>query len=226
MSINPHPQIFDKKTLWYIATVCGFAIGFVIGGDVLRPSHPWAGPWLEPIFWAFPAGGAGFGMGLAQWLLIRRVHKKAFLWIPATTIGVIAITGGALLLTLVTSAFLRESLSSFFRNFADWFVPWLKLLTTLSPVAILLGAVLQWLMLRHFTKSQTLKEFLRIGVGWISAFIMLFIMFGLVGNLFHSRNDILNFLVGMMTTIPTGLIFAFFTQDIIRNPVSESHVHD
>jgi len=222
MSIPSLTHIFGKKQLWYLATVCGFAIGFTTGLDVLKPSHPWSGPWLEMIFWAFPAGGAGFGMGFGQWILIRRVYKNAFLWIPATTIGVIAITGGALLLTLVISAFFGESLSAFFRNFADWFVPWVKLLTIISPVAIILGAILQWLMLRYFTKSQSLKGFLRVSAGWISAFILLFIMFGLVGNLVQTRNDILNLLAPIVSTIPSGLIFAYSTIDIIKNSMSES----
>jgi len=214
----------NKNQLWYLATVCGFAIGFVIGGDVLRPSHPWAGPWLEPIFWAFPAGGAGLGMGLAQWILIYYVHKKTFLflWIPATTIGVVGITGGALLLVIIISAFFEGSLSAFFRNFADWFVPWVKLLTIISPVAIIIGAVFQWLMVRHFTKNQSFKELLKMGLGWISGFITLFIMFGILGMLVQSRNDILNFFVAIAATIPSGLIFAYSTIDILRNPLGES----
>lgn len=222
MSTDPLKDILGKKQFWYIATVSGFAIGFFIGADVLRPSHPWAGDWLEMIFWAFPAGGVGFGMGFGQWLLIRRVHKNAFLWIPATTIGVMGITGGSLLLTLIINAFFQESLSAFFRNFVDWFVPWIKLLTVFSPVAIIIGAVLQWLMVRHFTKNQSFKELLRIGMGWISAFIMLFIMFGILGMLVQSRNDILNYFVAVVATIPSGLIFAYSTIDILGNPLSES----
>ncbi|MBK8617074.1 MAG: hypothetical protein IPN96_08145 [Anaerolineales bacterium] len=215
----------NKNHLWYLATVFGFAIGFVIGGDVLRPSHPWAGPWLEPIFWAFPAGGAGLGMGLAQWVLIHYVHKKTFLflWIPATTIGVVGITGGALLLALVVSAFFEGSLSAFFMNFEDWFVPWVKLLTIISPVAIIIGAVFQWLFVRHVTKNHSFKELLKMGMEWISAFIMLFIMFGILEMLVQSHNDILNYFVAVAATTPSGLIFAYSTIDILRNPLSESH---
>ncbi len=219
---------FDKKYLWYLATVCGFTIGLLVGGDVLKPSNhlfDWLGSDMKLLFWAFPAAGAGLGMGLAQWILIHYVHKKnfLFLWIPSTTIGVVGITGGALLLVLSISAFFEGSLSAFFRNFADWFVPWVKLLTIISPVAIIIGAFLQWLMVRHFTKNQSFKEFLKMSMGWISAFIILFIMFGILGMLVQSRNDILNFFVVVTATIPSGLIFAYSTIGILRNPLGESH---
>jgi hypothetical protein len=60
-----------------------------------------------------------------------------------------------------------------------------------------------------------------MSMGWILAIITLFIMFGLIGTLFRSRNDILNLLAGVVATIPTGLIFAYSTIAVISKPQSE-----
>jgi hypothetical protein len=215
MSINSPSHVFGKKSLWYLATICWFAVGSLIGWDILRPAHPWHGPWLEMIFWAFPSAGAGLGMGLGQWILIRRVHKNAFLWIFATAFGAISIAGGTSLLMLIA---LNGSLSVFYRYLQDWFIPWLQLLAIISPVAILIGAFLQWLMVRHFTRNRSFKELLKLSLGWILGIIILFIMFGLIGEIVHTRIYILNLLALFISTIPSGLIFAYSTEIIIRKP--------
>jgi hypothetical protein len=108
MANNALTHQFDKKLLWYLVTICGFTFGWITGWAILL--YVRSLPWLEILFWAMPAGGAGLGMSLGQWTLIRRIHKNAYLWILATTIGVIATTGGTLLLTLIINAFFKGSL--------------------------------------------------------------------------------------------------------------------
>lgn len=206
MAIDSLTHRFDKKLLWYLTTVCGFTLGLAIGAMILSSIPP--SPWMEPTFWAIPAGGAGLGMGLGQWTLIRRIHKNAYLWILATTIGVIATTGGTLLLTLIINAFFKGSLSAFFGHFADWFTPWLVLLIVIAPAAIIIGPFCQWLIVRNAVGGRPSKEIIKMSAGWILAILLLFIMLFFTGIIFHSRNIILNLLVFGVSALPSGLIFA------------------
>lgn len=214
MTINSFKNKFNKKQLWYLATVCGFAIGFIIGVAIEDAVF---GPRLELFFWAFPASGAGFGMGFGQWILIRRVHKSAYLWIFGTTIGVIVIGGGALLVFAVINYYRAENLSWLYSHLPSWFIP----LTIITPIIIFIGPFLQWLMLRHVMKNQSFKTFLKLSMGWILAIIIFFMMFGLLGTLVHSRNEILNYIAGVAALMPSGLIFAYSTKAIINLPQSE-----
>ncbi len=198
----------NKKHLWYLATVCGFTIGFLIGGGILRPSHPWSGPWLELIFWAFPAAGAGFGMGFGQWLLLRHIHKNAYLWIPITTIGVVASMGGLLLLLVVAFEVSDGSLPSFFMQLPSWFVP----LTIIAPLVILVGPFCQWLIIRGVTEQPS-KELLKMSVGWILAILSLFIFVVILMNIRHVF--ILTWLLFILTVTLPGLIFARTTNAAI-----------
>jgi len=206
MTINSLTHRYDKKQLWYLATVCGFTIGWATGWAIILCVQSL--PWRELLFWAIPAGGAGLGMGLGQWTLIRRIHKNAYLWIPATTIGVIATIGGTLLLTLIINAFFKGSLSAFFTQFADWFIPWLVLLTVIAPMAIIIGPFCQWLIVRDVVGGQPSKEILKMSAGWILTILLLVIMLLFTGTIFHSRNIIINLLIFGVSAIPSGLIFA------------------
>jgi hypothetical protein len=222
MSMTPPTHRFGKNQLWYIATALGFAIGFAVGADVLTPSNnifdTWLGPNMKLFFWIFPAGGAGVGMGLAQWILIRRIHKNAYLWLLATAVGVVVIFGGALLIFVVTNYYRGGNLSWLFSNVPSWIVP----VTVITPIIIFIGPFFQWLIMRYFTKNHSFREFLKMSIGWIISTVVLFTLFGLGGSLVRTRNDILNWLAVMASTIPSGLIFAYSTIDIVRNPMSES----
>lgn len=212
-------RTFDKKHLWYLATVCGFTIGLETGTWFIgyyEPSIYTAG-WMEIFFWVFPAVGAGLGMGFAQWILIRRVHKNAYLWILATTIGVTVISGGALLALVTINYYRMGTLSWLYSQFPSWFVP----LAAVTPVVIFTGPFFQWLFVRHVMEGYSFRELLRMGVGWVLAFMILFFMFGILGMLAESRNDILNFFVAVAATMPSGLIFAYFTIDVLKNPLGE-----
>ena len=213
MTINSLTHRFGKRPMWYLATTGGFTIGLAIGWAI--PLY-FQLPWQEILFWAIPAGGAGLGMGFGQWILMRGVYKSTYLWIPATTIGVVGAIGGTLLLTLIINAFFKGSLSAFFTQFEDWFIPWLVLLTVISPVAIIIGPFCQWLIVRHGIRNHPSKEILKMSVGWILAFLLLFTMLYVTGSLFHSRNIALNSLVLGLSAIPSGLIFAQSTIAINR----------
>jgi uncharacterized Tic20 family protein len=212
---------FGKKQLWYLTTVFGFAIGMAVGWWFLLSyeiSTPLQAQLMELFFWVFPAGGAGLGMGLVQWISIRRIHKNTYLWILATAIGVIIMMGGALLILTFASYYGGGHLSWLLSNLPGWFVP----LAIITPIIIFTGPFLQWLVLRHVTNNYSFKELLKLGIGWILAIIILGIMFGLSAKLVHTRNDILNSLTLFVTTIPSGLIFAHSTINIIKYPLSES----
>jgi len=215
MTINSSTRRFDKKPLWHLVTVCGFTIGWITGGVVILYIQPL--PWQEILFWAIPAGVAGLGMGLAQWILIRRIHKRAYLWIPATTVGFVATIGGALLLTIILNAFFTGSLSSFFTQVEDWFTPWLVLLAVISPVAIIIGPFCQWLIVRDAVGGQPFKEILKMSAGWIFATLLLGFMLLFTGSVFHTRNIILNLIVFSLSAIPSGFIFAKTT--VIANRI-------
>lgn len=219
MTTNLKRQNFNTNQLWYLATVCGFTIGLVLGTwfwDYNSLSlHRW-----EIFFWVPTAAGAGLGMGIAQWFCIRRLHKKTFLWVVATTIGVIVIIGGALLVVAVTSYYHLGTLSWLYSQMPGWFVP----LTFMTPLIIFLGPLLQWLIVRSMLPDRSLKEFVRISVGWIFSIVTLFIMLGLLTTLVRSRNELVNVLAGVVATIPSGLIFAFSTLSIIRDSLGESRV--
>jgi MFS family permease len=222
MSTNTLSHVFGKKQLWFLVTVCGFAVGFAIGWWILgyyEPSTPEQAWWMELFFWTLPATGAGIGMGLAQWIIIRSIHNNTYLylWIPATAIGFIVIIGGALLILAVTSYYYLGNLSWLFSNLPSWFIP----LTIITPIIIFMGPFLQWLILRQVTNNNSFKELQRMSLGWILSTILLFILLGLTGTAIQTRNEIVNSLGVAMSTIPSGLIFAYFTLGMVRMPSSE-----
>lgn len=203
---NSCSYVAGQKSRWYLATMFGLSIGLAMGWAALL-SIP-SSPLLELTFWIIPAAGAGLGMGLGQWMLIRRTHKNAFLWIPATAIGFIAIIGSMLLLTMITNAFFEKSISGFFKQFEDWFIPWLVLLSVISPVAIIIGPFCQWLIVRDALGSRTFKEILKMCAGWIFATLLLGFMLFFTGSVFHSRSIIFNLLIFGVNAVPPALIFA------------------
>jgi hypothetical protein len=210
---------FSNKQLWYLATVCGFAIGLATGWwflGICKPSDPWTASWMELFFWVFPAAGAGLGMGSAQWILIRRIHKNAWLWILSTAIGVIVISGGTLLALIVTGSYQPGNLSRLFSQLPSWFIP----LTVVTPIIIFIDPFSQWLVVRQVTKNQSFKELLKLSAGWILAILVLFIILGLTGTLVQSRNYIIISLAIIMFSTPSGLIFAYSTIGIIEKPQS------
>lgn len=199
---NSFRYVAGKKSQWYLATMFGLSIGLTMGWAALL-SVP-SSPLLELTFWMIPATGAGLGMGLGQWMLIRQTHKNAFLWIPATTIGFIAIIGGMLLLTMITHAFLEGTISKFFRQFEDWFIPWLILLIVISPMAILIGPFCQWLIVRDALGSQKFREILKMCAGWFFATLLLGFLLYFTGSVFHSHSLLI---FGLNAVLP-ALIFA------------------
>lgn len=204
---------FNKKKLWYLVTVCGFTIGLSMGGMIL--SNIPILPWLEILFWAIPASGAGLGMGIGQWILLRRKYKYAYVWVFVTTIGVIGAIGGTLLLAVVINALLNDTLSIFFAQFTDWFVPWLNLLVFIAPIAILIGPFCQWLITHDKITSQSFKEILKANAGWVLAILVLGFMLFFSGTILRSHNSLLNLIIFIVSTIPSGLIFAHATMFVI-----------
>jgi len=207
MTTNSLKHKFNKKQLWYLATVCGFGIGWVLGWKVLDffPSSKW----LQIIFWAYPVGGAGLGMSLSQWGLIRKTYKYAYLWIPITTIGFIASIGGTLLLIYAIPAFFEGSFYSTFEH-------WVSSLTAVAPIIILLGPFCQWFIIRDIADGQPYKEILKISVGWIAATFLLIIMFYILLFITDSFSSIGLFFISVGIAIPSGLVFAQATKTAVR----------
>src|SRR3990172_5443289 len=203
MTTNSLKYKFNKKQLWYLVTVCGFGIGWVLGWKVLD-FYPSLRS-IQTIFWAYPVGGAGLGMGISQWSLIRKTYKYAYLWIPITTIGFIATTGGTLLLIYAIPAFFEGSFYSTFER-------WVASLTAVTPIIILLGPFSQWLIMRDIASGQSYKEILKISIGWIVATFLLIIMFIFLLFITDSFSGIgLSFMIAGIA-IPSGLIFAQATK--------------
>jgi hypothetical protein len=225
MPINTPARIFGKKPLWYLATIFGFAIGTAIG-ELFLLSYElvtyWPARWIEVFFWVFPAGGAGLGIGLSQWILIRRIHKNAYFWILATTIGIIMIIGGALLILVLTSYYRLGNQTWLFSNLPSWYVP----LAIVTPIIIFTGPFLQWLILSQVTNNHSFKELLRISIGWILSTSILFILLALTANVIQARNEIVNLFSVALSTIPSGFILAHFTQGIVTDSLSKVAVYE
>ena len=215
MTTNSLVYKFNKKLLWYLATVCGFTLGLLAGGAFLTyydPLTPGQTRFMEIFFWAFPAGGAGLGMGFGQWILIRYSYKYAYLWIPIMTIGVTFIIGGALLVFTIMNYYHLGNLSWLFSNLPGWFVP----LAVITPIIIFIGPFCQWLFIRQVVRHQTFKELIKICISWVLAIVSPFIMFYFMETFFNSRNDIFDVLAFFVGTILSVLIFAQATITAIR----------
>jgi hypothetical protein len=213
-----------NKTFWYLVTVSGFAFGFLAGSYFLLPSQPWHGPWLESIFWAFPASGAGLTMGIGQAIFLRRRYKYAFLWFMVTTIGIIGVAGGILLLTMLLSYSLNGGVSNFLGLFADEAVPLVIVFTIISPIAIFLGPVCQWLIIRKLVEDTRVIELIKLSVAWILAFPLFIFILAVSQELFRSRSDLVNSLILILCAIPSGLLFAKATVATITNPLNSRKV--
>lgn len=188
----------DDKYLWHFLTVCGFVIGWHTGWWLLGLYESSA--WLQITFWIFPISGAGFGMSFGQWILIRQVYKNAYLWIPVTTISVVACTGGILLITFAIQYLVEGRLSAFFMEFSSWGI----LLPIITPAALVVGPFFQWLIMRRITPGQSFKEFIKITIGWVVAILLLGVMFRMTAHM----NGIIPFL---LIPIPSGLFFSLST---------------
>jgi hypothetical protein len=222
---KPDMHKLNKQQTWYLITVCGFTAGLVLGAWFISHNNPLVSGkagFLELFFWVFPTAGAGVGMGLGQWSLIRHSHKNAYLWIFATTIGIILITGGSLLVFAIINYSQLGNTSWLFSQLPRWFTP----LTIISPIIIFTGPFFQWLVMRHVTRNKSIMGFLKLSLGWVLAIITLFIMLGISGTAAQGQNGIFNLLGGIAATVPTGLIFAYSTINILRDPLSEKRVYD
>jgi hypothetical protein len=205
---------FTKNQLWHLVTVGGFIIGFALGWLVISSNTSRSALHLAT-FWAYPAFGAGLGMGICQWSIALRKRKNGYLWIPITTFGLIASVGATLTLTLAVSTY-----NSGIYDFAyDGLV---AVFTPIAPFSLLIGPVSQWYLLQDTATGKSYKELIKIIAGWIFATSILFGMFYLVlkiGENISSTNDpngITAFLILIIITIPSGLTFARTTINAIR----------
>jgi hypothetical protein len=199
MTANLNSHWLNQKLLWFLATVFGFAVGWITGWFILD-SIPQSA-WTKIIFWVYPTGGAGLEMGLSQWILIHRIYKYAYFWIPITAMGFIAGTGSMLTLLVAVSTYFK---GSFYSELGGMLVTY----TTIAPIALLLGPFCQWLILRSGNGSISTREFLKIIVGWILAISSLYVMMFPIGALVQTSSVILNWISLGVVTIPSGLILA------------------
>jgi len=165
----------------------------------------------------YPSGIAGLAMGFSQWSIIRRMHKYTYLWIPVTTIGSIASIGAALTFVVALPAY-SEGL--FFHKIGGMLV----IFTLIAPIALLIGPIFQWLIIRCIGGNLSSKELSKICVGWIVAAFLPFVMFYLI----HLRNPwimlihpwyryfISLFLYVIVLNIPSGVVFAYITRFAIH----------
>jgi hypothetical protein len=216
MTVNPPLHKLDNQHRWYLTTVCGFTIGLILGVWPISQENIFfsrnAG-FLEVFFWVFPAMGAGLGMGTGQWIVIRNSHKNAYLWIVATTAGLVLITGGMLFVFTFMNYFRSGNLPWLLSQGPGDFSPFAIIIPALSFT----GPFLQWLMVRRNVKNQPFNGLLKLSAGWLLAMVMLFIMLGIAETITQSHNKIFAYSLGIAATIPAGLIFAYFTKDILTN---------
>jgi len=212
-------QYFKNKQLWYLATVRSFAVGWALGWEILDAIP--GSKLTQMIFWAYPAGVAGLGMGFSQWFLIRRIYKYAFLWIPATFIGLIASTGATLTLYLAIPAYFEGKFDYLYGGMLVTFTP-------IAPIALLFGPFCQWILIRNVASSQSFMMILKIGIGWVFATALLFVMFYLFIILAPVIEDsipfihFLRFLFMTVVAIPSGLVFAHTTKTILPALLNEA----
>ena len=74
---------------WVLASIVGFALGFVVGGPLGSATTSRAVFTPVDVAVQFLLGGAGNGapMGIAQWLVLRRQVGRAGWWVLASTVG-------------------------------------------------------------------------------------------------------------------------------------------
>ena len=203
MTINSFSLKFTPKQIWYFATMCSFTIGWSIGWIYLN-FQPYS-ILLSYIFWVYPIGIAGLTMSLSQWALFRRTYRFSYLWIPIITLGSIASTGAAL--ALGVPVYLGE--------FKDLLIPF-------TPIALLIGPVCQWLMIRKVAGRYSFKEISQICILWIAATslpIVMVYMLTLAEPLIEISRftliepiDPFTIIIGMLS----GLFFAVATQHVLR----------
>ncbi len=152
---------------WVLATVAG-AIAYVIivpliviplmsAVALLAPAGP--GPAAEPPVWlqlvlrAFGMGALGAAIGLAQWLVLRRVLGGAGWWVPATMVGYAALNAAGWIWLLPVEP-----------------PPWLAGSSSFLLTGLVIG-VAQWLALRG--RVERAAWWIAISVaGWALAFAL------------------------------------------------------
>src|SRR5512138_984741 len=209
MAIDLFRSRLTKENTWRLTTFCSFVAGAAIGWMYLRFS-----PYSKLghyIFWIYPSGMAGLTMGFSQWNIIRRKHKFAYLWIPVITISVIASIGAALTFIVALPAYLE---GSFFNKVGGM----LGLFTLIAPIALFIGPICQSLIVRYIVGDSFSKDILEICIGWIVAAFLPFVMFYLINLIDHRFGPgslIPFFLYAIVLNIPSGLVLADITKNII-----------
>jgi hypothetical protein len=214
MTIKSFLNRFSKKQIWYLATVGGFIIGWIFGWLIMSGITSRSAIHLAT-FWAYPAVGAGLGMGLCQWRVALRSRKYGYLWIPVTTVGFTASVGATLTLLLAASTY-----ASGIYDFA--YAGLVALFTPIAPFSLLIGPICQWFLVRDISINEPYKELIKFIAGWV---ISTFLVFGMlylfleISDNVSTTNDlnwIIGFLVLIVITIPSGLVFARTTINTIR----------
>ena len=210
MMTNSLTRRLTEKRFWYIATVCSFVLGWTIGWMSLDSlPRPYS---RSILMWVPPPALAGLAMGFGQWVLIRRLHKFSFLWIPITAVGLIASTGAALTLVLALPAYLEGS-------FPYKFDGLLKTFTPLAPIALLIGPLCQGLLLRSVLSRQAFKEIIKLVVGWLVAtFLPFFLGYLLIVMEPFIKVRTYSTTVGAMLAlgILSGFVFGLATEWVIH----------
>jgi hypothetical protein len=101
-------QRWDWKLFfgWLLATTSGWLAGWALGGTLVRHvAEPLSiavrGTLFAVLFGALAAALAGLGVGVAQWVVLRRYMPRAWRWVVAT-VGGWTVGGAAALLILWT----------------------------------------------------------------------------------------------------------------------------
>lgn len=181
---------------WMLATVAG-AVAYVImliplmrGITLLAPAGPEsvAEPpiWLQLVLRAFGMGLLGAAIGLAQWLVLRRVLRGVGWWVPATMVGYAAL------------------------NVAGWIwllsvepPPWLAGSTSFVLVGLVLG-VAQWLVLRG--RVERAGWWIAISVaGWTLALALTRLI--ILSGLYVEPMDMLSALLVPVAISGAGLVW-------------------
>lgn len=219
---------------WGLATIAGFGVGtplglgmgflalplvdrFFVGSGFLCGRGQGALACIVGGVWLIGAGTASAVVGIAQWLVLRRVIQRAGWWRLATVGGWIGVVGTVKWLTDTIFSYtdlVRGVEGTFYPVYRSTLLNTLPVLVTATGLVIAAGAllgVLQWLVLRAKLRRTGLWVLLHVLMLAVAAVLMVLLRVrGLGVEIFFAG-------VIFYATITGGAMAWLLAQSISRN---------
>lgn len=182
--------------LWVLASTVGLFLGLVVGFfGALKVSD-----FQRDLAWAAIAAGAGAGVGIMQWLVLRRQVSRVGWWALASLVGLgVAAVGGV-------AVALAAGYSMEWFPMAGWIV--------IAAVGGAMAGIMQWLILRRQV-SRAGWWVLASTVGWAVS----------VAGLVVLGEEIMDFLalgVGLAGIVGLGAMTGLALVWLLRQPAPEA----